>query len=134
MSQRYRPIGISEAAMFDMPYSSNTNCAGARAITCTASRAQRVPTSTTLSSPTFVLLLEQRIHQQLPRQSLKMSLQPASPTSGQSEQPRTHRITIKSIDMPDDRKDAVIAMAEEALEKMDMEKDMAESLKRQCDT
>jgi dynein light chain LC8-type len=66
-----------------------------------------------------------------------MSLAPESSTSSlpvESEKPRTHRITIKSIDMPDDKKDAVIAMAEEALEKMDMEKDMAESLKRQCDT
>ncbi len=50
-----------------------------------------------------------------------------------STAPKSHRITIKSVDMADERKDAIIAMAEEALDKSDMEKDVAESLKRHCD-
>ncbi len=44
-----------------------------------------------------------------------------------------YKITMKSLDMPDERKRAVIAMAEAALDKLEMEKDVAESLKRQCD-
>jgi dynein light chain LC8-type len=47
---------------------------------------------------------------------------------------KSHRITIKSVDMADDKKNAIIEMAEEALEKLDMEKDVAEHLKRHCDT
>lgn len=48
--------------------------------------------------------------------------------------PQTHKAVIKSVDMEKAMEEKAIELAQEALNKFTMEKDMAEYLKREFDT